>query len=709
MPTVIDSLVVLFGLDPSGYKKGEKEIGESNKRIREGSEKTQKEMEFGAKKTAQSINKLKNEVVGMFAAVVGGNALIQFTKNLIDTGAATGRMAGWFDISTKTLSTWQIALQESGGKAEDATNSISGLVGIYQSMLLMGDFSKAPILARLGINSLDELKNAPDALIKMSQALSKMDKATGQSLMGQLGQPAYMTNFLQQGPDAVRAALGVAGRDALTDKQASDDAAMQKRLRNMQQNLLELAKRLLDELAPYIDGIVAKLNELVTWAQANPEIVKAGFLIIAGGAIALTAALMPEATIIAAVVGALFALGEGLKALKNDFDAWKSGGDSLIDWSEWSNDIDEAMGSIRPLLDALHSLAKAMQPILDAMKPVAEFIAGELTKAVDDFVHQQLHLFTDGIHILTDVINTLADALNVVMDLLQGRWKDAWTDAKKYVSDSGSFFSDAAHAIFTAAIPGYATGDQSALPGPSMSERQHAMSRRAAALARGEYFGDAGSGTARQHLGSTAMPELQAAMKGGSSSPAARAMAYFMSKGWTREQAAGIVASAIGESGMSTNPKGDNDGGQAAGMFQWHHDRQLEFQKMFGHGVKQGTFDEQLAFANYELTKGSRKLAGAKLRAAKNAHDAAEAVVRYFEAPADIYGNIQERAPIAQRLASAAANSRAGGSSTSKTVQVHVASLTIHTQATDARGIARDLVPALQARLDNTQADTGLA
>lgn len=110
------------------------------------------------------------------------------------------------------------------------------------------------------------------------------------------------------------------------------------------------------------------------------------------------------------------------------------------------------------------------------------------------------------------------------------------------------------------------------------------------------------------------------------------ALRFFEGKGWTPAQAAGIVGNLQTESQL--NPKAFNGAGGgkgAAGIAQWRGSRQTNFEQRYGKPVSQGTLEEQLDFVNYELTQGTEKSAGAKLKATTNAADAATVVDKYYE------------------------------------------------------------------------------
>lgn len=119
---------------------------------------------------------------------------------------------------------------------------------------------------------------------------------------------------------------------------------------------------------------------------------------------------------------------------------------------------------------------------------------------------------------------------------------------------------------------------------------------------------------------------------------AKRAMGHFQSEaggGYTKEQAAGLVGNLMVESDnfaedvISGKRKGDN--GKAVGIAQWHPDRQAEFERVMGRKLEGSSFDEQLKFMTYELTKGKEQKAGRKLRGADSAEDAGAIVDKYYE------------------------------------------------------------------------------
>jgi hypothetical protein len=195
-------------------------------------------------------------------------------------------------------------------------------------------------------------------------------------------------------------------------------------------------------------------------------------------------------------------------------------------------------------------------------------------------------------------------------------------------------------------------------------------------------------------------------------------IAAFVSMGWTRQQAAGIVASIQRESSGDANAVGDS--GNAFGLAQWHRDRQADFAKWAGHDIRNSTRQEQLAFINYELREGKEKAAGTKLSAVNDARAAGDIVSRSYERPADVQGEATKRAQLAgslfagpavdRGLSAANPGATSGGNTTNSTSsnQTNIGTINVNTKATDAAGIAKSIGPEIRKRSIAPQANTSL-
>ena len=115
---------------------------------------------------------------------------------------------------------------------------------------------------------------------------------------------------------------------------------------------------------------------------------------------------------------------------------------------------------------------------------------------------------------------------------------------------------------------------------------------------------------------------------------AQQAINFFMAKGLSRAQAAGIAGNLLYESGF--NPSAVGDGGTSFGIAQWHLGRGAAMKQWTqANGYSSTSFKGQLEYLWRELNTGERN-ALSHLRSAGSAYDAGMAFQRYFERPAVI-------------------------------------------------------------------------
>ena len=137
-----------------------------------------------------------------------------------------------------------------------------------------------------------------------------------------------------------------------------------------------------------------------------------------------------------------------------------------------------------------------------------------------------------------------------------------------------------------------------------------------------------GSGTAIDSLGNLSATGGEHKIGKDEAGSAKQAIDFFMSKGWSKEQAIGLAANIQAESNFKTNATGDS--GKAYGLAQWHPDRQQRFQEIYGKDIRDAGFQEQLAFIDWELNN-TEKGAGNRLRGATSPESAAAIVDQFYE------------------------------------------------------------------------------
>jgi len=126
------------------------------------------------------------------------------------------------------------------------------------------------------------------------------------------------------------------------------------------------------------------------------------------------------------------------------------------------------------------------------------------------------------------------------------------------------------------------------------------------------------------------------------------AMDYFIQQGWSKEQAAGLVANFQAESGQNLNTAATNPKEQAYGIAQWRGSRKRDFERVMGQPIKGSSLEDQLKFVQWELTN-TEKRAGTRLKAAESAAEAAAIIDQFYERSSGIHR--QKRIASANELA----------------------------------------------------------
>lgn len=124
---------------------------------------------------------------------------------------------------------------------------------------------------------------------------------------------------------------------------------------------------------------------------------------------------------------------------------------------------------------------------------------------------------------------------------------------------------------------------------------------------------------------------------------------FWKSKGFTHEQAAGILANEYQES--RCNPRAIGDGGKAKWIFQWHPDRREIIKNGTNIDIENATHLQQLEAAYWEMTQTSESKVLEPLKNAKTARDAGAIFSEIYERPANRESEMNSRGEMAEAFA----------------------------------------------------------
>lgn len=366
MATVIDSLVILLGLDPKQFKQGQKEALDSQKKFKEEATKSTKEVEAQAKKATDSFGKLRNELLGLAAAFVGMAALKSFAERITQADANTSRMARSMNMSAKELTAWQGVAKRAGGTAEGIAGSFQTLVSQFQNFSNTGQPGSAiPYFRSLQIDIADangEMRSMTDISMDVARAFQGMSAAKAQSLGAGMGYDSRTIDVLMKGPQALQEMLALETKR--TEKTQQELALAEKRQaawESFKDVVADIGTKIMTQLTPSILGFVGVLDGIAQFLRNNVPLVDAmllglgaiGILKFAGlistlatlagafaatagaaGALAVTASVLSGVGLVAGAValagGVGYGLYKGYQALTGTGKA-KSGGTPIAE------------------------------------------------------------------------------------------------------------------------------------------------------------------------------------------------------------------------------------------------------------------------------------------------------------------------------------------------------------------------------------------
>lgn len=124
---------------------------------------------------------------------------------------------------------------------------------------------------------------------------------------------------------------------------------------------------------------------------------------------------------------------------------------------------------------------------------------------------------------------------------------------------------------------------------------------------------------------------------------------FWKSKGFTHEQASGILANEYKES--RCNPRASWDGWKAKWIFQWHPDRREVIKRGINIDIETATHLQQLEAAYWEMTQTSESKVLQPLKSTKTAREAGAIFSEIYERPANREGEMNSRGEMAEAFA----------------------------------------------------------
>jgi hypothetical protein len=347
MATIIDALVVKLGLDSSDLSKSTPAATKQLKGLEEQGAKTEgsvKKVGTTSKESASGIGELSAGVKTLLVALGAASVAVgAFVESMVGSAAAVDRLSKNINVNAGEITAWGNAAEELGGKASGLQASLSLLSKAQTQISVTGESSLVPYLNFLGVSMADaggHARKVTDVLADLASAAEGKDRPTMHNIFAEMGITEDTINLLLLGRKELDISLKHQAEYAEKMKQFSGEGSkLQKSLVDIKQQFTLLGLTLLQQAAPAFEKIlswvqelnptferfIGYLSDLGGWAQRNAD-----FLKLLAGAFAI-------------VVFPVAALGAAIIGLFDDYQVWKKGGDSLINWAQWSKEIDLAV------------------------------------------------------------------------------------------------------------------------------------------------------------------------------------------------------------------------------------------------------------------------------------------------------------------------------------------------------------------------------
>ena len=277
MATVIDSLIVTLGLDNKDFQQGMKDTEKGLSDTRKNTDRVGKQIAASGKDAAEFFGQMQRSAIKFFAVLTAGKGLINFTRDVVSTGANLYRLSQNLDISADTLHRWGRAADLNGGSMEGFLGTLQNLGSQVTEIFMKGDSAITPYLRQLRVGVTDvagKAKPLTDILADIADAAEKIypDRQQRYAFLQQMGFDEGTLNLLVKGGKELRNVIAAQQEYSDKDNKAAFEAEQtwikaQQRLEKLTRDLvikiLPSLERLIETFVKFVEVIIPPLSQAV--------------------------------------------------------------------------------------------------------------------------------------------------------------------------------------------------------------------------------------------------------------------------------------------------------------------------------------------------------------------------------------------------------------------------------------------------------------
>ena len=269
MATVIDSLIVTLGLDNKDFQQGMKDTEKGLSDTRKKTDRVGKQIAASGKDAAEFFGQMQRSAIKFFAVLTAGKGLINFTRDVVSTGANLSRLSKNLNISADTMHRWGKASELNGGSMEGFLGTLQNLGSQVTEIFMKGDSAITPYLRQLSVSVTDaagKAKPLTDILADIADATEKAfpDRNQRYSYLKQMGFDEGTINLIAKGGKELRSTL--AAQQGFSQKDADAAYKAEQTWIKAQQRLEKITRELVIKVLPSLERLAesfVKMAEVI--------------------------------------------------------------------------------------------------------------------------------------------------------------------------------------------------------------------------------------------------------------------------------------------------------------------------------------------------------------------------------------------------------------------------------------------------------------
>jgi hypothetical protein len=344
MATIIDSLIVRFGLDSRGFDDGNRRVNNNLNNTRRNVNETDKSL------------KALTTTAAKFLAVIGGATTIKaFIESTVESSAAIYRLSQNLNVAVETLSAWGNAATLAGGTAEGLQGTMSMLSKAQTELQLTGQSGLIPYFSALNVafSEIDgKARPVNDLLLDLADRFEGMERSKANNIGLMMGIDQGTLNAMFEGRKSLELLIKRQNEfNVVTKRQGEESVRLQRSFRETKLELSAFGRELLSQATPALEKLFSVLTDTGRWMIDNKEVVGDFLKIMGVGLSVIVAAAIPINAAALAITG----LGSALALAWQDYKVWERGGQTALPWEKWVPTIKVAIDWIKQLGSVLET------------------------------------------------------------------------------------------------------------------------------------------------------------------------------------------------------------------------------------------------------------------------------------------------------------------------------------------------------------------